>query len=209
MVKYSYTCTVNDVNTEEKILAAAKKTFMQKGMAGARMQEIADTAGINKALLHYYFRNKEQLFRAVFQTTIGEMLPQLFGILTEEAPLEVKVYQLADKYIDFLTENKQLPLFVLSEIQRDPDQLFAKLDINSIAPFDILQKQLDEEVAAGNILPISSKEFVMNFISLAVFPFVAKPMIQKVMNMPQEAFEQMMEKRKKQLPAFFMNALRN
>jgi TetR/AcrR family transcriptional regulator len=199
---------VNDVNTEQRILAAAKKTFLQKGMNGARMQEIADTAGINKALLHYYFRNKEQLFRAVFQTTIGEMLPQLFGILTEEAPLEVKVYQLADKYIDFLTENKQLPLFVLSEIQRDPDQLFANLDIGSIAPFDSLQKQLDEEVAAGNIIPISAKEFVMNFISMAVFPFIARPMIQKVMNMPSEAFEQMMEKRKKQLPAFFMNALR-
>lgn len=199
---------MDDAKTEEKILTAAKKTFLQKGMTGARMQEIADAAGINKALLHYYFRNKELLFRAVFHATIGEMIPKLFGILFEEAPLEVKVYQLADKYIDFLIENKQLPLFVLSEIQRDPAQIFGKLDFKSIAPFEQLQAQLDKEAAAGNIIKITAHQFIMNFVSMAVFPFVAKPLIQQVMDMPDKAFSLMMENRKKELPRFFMNALR-
>ena len=199
---------MTDVNTEQKILSAAKQQFIQKGMAGARMQEIADAAGINKALLHYYFRNKEQLFRAVFQSTMKEMLPRVFAILTDEAPLEVKVYQLADKYIDFLSENKALPLFILSEMQRDPDSIFKGMSIENIVTFEPLQEQLDAEAKAGNILPITAQAFLMNFISLTVFPFVAKPMMQQVMNWSTESFDRMMQRRKKEIPQFFMNALK-
>ena len=199
---------MTDVNTEQKILSAAKQQFIQKGMAGARMQEIADAAGINKALLHYYFRNKEQLFRAVFQSSMKEMLPRVFAILTDEAPLEVKVYQLADKYIDFLSENKALPLFILSEMQRDPNSIFKGMAIENIVTFEPLQEQLDAEAKAGNIIPITAQAFLMNFISLTVFPFVAKPMMQQVMNWSTESFDRMMQRRKKEIPQFFMNALK-
>ena len=120
---------MEEQTTEEKIKEAARKVFITKGMTGARMQEIADLAGINKALLHYYYRSKEQLFNAIFEDVLKDMLPGLFGIVNSDLPLEVKVYQLADKYMEFFSKRPEMPLFVLNELQRHPKELIERLHL--------------------------------------------------------------------------------
>ena len=199
---------MNEVNAEIKIKEAARKVFLKKGMAGARMQEIADEAGINKALLHYYYRNKEQLFASVFQEIIKEFLPALTSILNGELPLEVKVYQVAEKYIDFLSVHPELPLFVLGELQRHPEMLIKKLEIQGGLNFDNLKDQLKSEVEAGNIRPISFEDFLMNLVSMLVFPFAGKYLFLAVTQMDNEDYSDFINRRKTEVPKYMMNALR-
>ena len=97
--------------TEEKILEAAKKVFVNKGYDGARMQQIADEAGINKSLLHYYFRSKDKLFEAVFQETLLRIGPMVLSFVNEPIPLEVKIWKFVDDYIEII-KNKPISKIV-------------------------------------------------------------------------------------------------
>lgn len=117
-------------NTEDKIIEAAKEVFIKKGMDGARMQEIADEAGINKALLHYYFRSKEKLFDAIFERVIRMAFPRISQIIFSDLHFRVKVEQAIDTYLDLLMKHPYLPAFILKEINRD-----ASLFINLIKKF--------------------------------------------------------------------------
>lgn len=199
---------MKEEGTEEKILKAAREAFTQKGMHGARMQEIADKAGINKALLHYYYRSKDQLFLAVFQSILGEMIPKLFPVFISDLSLEDKIYKLTDIYIEFLKKNQDLPLFVLFELQQHPERLVSNMNLKSLNQFEKIQKQLDEEAEKGNIKPIKLPHFIANFISMMVFPFVARPMMKTVLQINQDQYEQLMEERKTEIPRFMINALK-
>ncbi len=114
-------------STEEKILAAAKKVFIAKGMAGARMQDIADEAGINKALLHYYFRSKEKLFEMIFMEAAQKLFPKINFIFESDVSLFEKIENFCEEYITIMSENPYLPLFVLNEISRDPEIFMKKI----------------------------------------------------------------------------------
>jgi AcrR family transcriptional regulator len=199
---------MDEQGTEVKIKKAARKVFTQKGMYGARMQEIADKAGINKALLHYYYRNKDQLFVAVFQDIVKEIFPKLFPVFNAPLPLEVKVYKLADIYIDFLKKNPDLPLFVLFELQQNPDRLVNTMKLNMMDHIVSIQQQLEDEIKKGNIAPIRLSQFIMNLLSMMVFPFVARPLISKILEVDPEAYDALMEERKTEIPRFIMNALK-
>jgi AcrR family transcriptional regulator len=199
---------VKKISTEEKIKMAAKKVFMAKGRAGARMQEIANEAEINKAMLHYYFRSKDQLFHAVFTDLVKDMMPKLFSIFNRDLPLEVKIYKVVELYIDFLSEYPELPLFILGELQANTEDLINQLEISQHADFTVIEKQLNEEFEKGNIRQIDAPQFMLNLMSMMVFPFVARPIFQNVLNVSQDQFTQLLQTRKTEVPKFIMNALR-
>ena len=113
---------LKDRKTEERILESAKKVFYNKGIDGARMQEIANEANINKAMLHYYFRNKEALFDAVFAEASQIIFPQVNELLNIEMPLFEKIRQFSDKYISLLSENPVIPVFVIKEMNNNPEK---------------------------------------------------------------------------------------
>src|SRR6476620_8054618 len=105
-------------NAEEKILAAARKVFLEKGFAATRTRDIAEEAGINLALLNYYFRSKEKLFQLVMIEKVQLMFGVLLPIINNgELELETKVERIVENYIKLLSENPDLPLFVLSELK--------------------------------------------------------------------------------------------
>ena len=106
--------------TEEKILNSAKKIFQQKGMDGARMQEIADEAGINKSLLHYYYRSKQLLFEAVFYRAFSLLVPQLTKVLNDDTELEEKIRNFTASHIGFILKHPYLPNFIFQELNRNP-----------------------------------------------------------------------------------------
>jgi len=198
-----------DTTTEEVILAAAKKVFVQKGMAGARMQDIADEAGINKALLHYYFRNKEKLFEVIFMEAAEKLFPKINAIFEADQPLFEKIENFCEEYISIVMDNPYLPLFVLNEINQDPDYFLKKVWTGKSKPNPVkLLEQIDKEVRKGTIKRINPMHLLMNLISMTIFPFVAKPMFQKNLGMSEVQFKMAMEERKKEIPRFIIDSLK-
>ncbi|MDH3709183.1 MAG: TetR/AcrR family transcriptional regulator [Cyclobacteriaceae bacterium] len=194
--------------TENRIKEAARKIFIKKGLAGARMQEIADEAKINKAMLHYYYRNKEQLFKKIFEEVAAEFVPKIFSILGEDRPLEVKVQDFVSHYLDMLTRNPFLPLFVLSELRSQPEFFENAVGIKRSGILEKLAVQLKAEAKAGHIKPISPANFMANLMSLSIFPFLAQPMLQLIFSMNTQEFKNFIEERKQLIPQFIMSSLK-
>jgi len=165
--------------TEEKILEAAKNVFVSKGMEGARMQEIADEAGINKALLHYYFRSKEKLFQAIFSEIIKFAFPKLSGILLSDKNIIGKIEDVIDAYVDLLRRHPFIPAFIIKELNRDPSSLF-KMVVKIGFDFQVVFDQIQQAIDRGEIRPIRPQHLVTNVVSLCVFPFAAKPILSYV-----------------------------
>lgn len=123
-----------DITTEQKILDVATEVFQQKGYAGARMQDIADKAEINRAMLHYYYRNKEKLFEGIFQNAFQKLIPSVNDVLDADLPLFDKIRQLVDRYLTLLSQNRNLPLFVLHELQQNPQKFVEQVFNHSSHP---------------------------------------------------------------------------
>jgi AcrR family transcriptional regulator len=201
--------------TERRILEAARIVFLRRGTAGARMQEIAAEAGVNQALLHYYFRSKERLAAAVFHDAASQLLPAVARVFGSEASLEDKVEQLVHLYIDTIRQNPFLPGYVLAELHHHPERLSALQDAMLLQPVQLagtilerLRAQLEERAAAGTMRPVAPEQFVVNLLALVVFPFAARPLLELVFGLNGEAFERFLDERRAELPGFILNALR-
>ena len=196
------------VPTQEKILHSAREIFMAKGMEGARMQEIADHAGINKALLHYYFRNKESLFQAVFRQAIFELLPALTEVFRSNHSIHQKIPDFFTIHIGFIQANPMIAQFIITGIARNPDMILDGFKtLNQQGLFEKFAADVNTSIANGEIKPIDPVQLIISLISLSVFPFVAKPLLMRLFGMEENRFEQLMEERKTEVPKFVLNAL--
>lgn len=208
--------TRTDRETEERILDAARKVFIRRGTAGARMQEIAAEAGVNQALLHYYFRSKERLAAAVFGQVASRIFPQLVQILGGDRPLDEKVELTVTLYLENLAPMPFLPVYLLSELHHNPERVSQLLQSAvGQAPGQMMPpvlKKLDQQIAAevraGRMRPISAMGFAVNLLSLCIFPFAARPMLSIAFQMDDAAFAEFMAHRRPELIAFIRNALR-
>jgi TetR/AcrR family transcriptional regulator len=198
-----------DRTTEEKILEAARKVFVMKGMYGARMQDIADEAGINKALLHYYFKNKEKLFEEIFMEAAGKLFPRINAIFIADEPLFAKIEQFCDEYINVVLVNPYLPLFVLNEMNQNPVYFFNKLwnEKQRPQPAKFLA-QIQEEISKGTIKNISPLQLLMNLLSMTIFPFIGKPIFQMTLGIDELQWRMIMEQRKKEIPKFIIESIK-
>jgi len=201
---------MNDIkkdNTEEKILNAAQTVFTRKGMDGARMQEIADEAGINKALLHYYFRSKQKLFESIFSVVFSKAFPNIQQFLTSDIPVEEKMGRFIEKYIDLLLKNPYLPSFILKEINRDSEFLAKVIKKQGANPGDIF-KVFEKEMDAGTIKRMDPRELMINVISLSVFPFAAKPLMQIMFfENDKKAYREFLKQRKVTVKRFVLDSI--
>lgn len=208
--------TTDRSETEERILEAARTVFLRRGTAGARMQQIADEASVNKALLHYYFDDKATLAEAVFVRAARDLLPPVIRVLGSDRSLEEKVERVVEIEIDELSANPFLPGYLLIELHTDPGRarsLFTTVagqPPESLAPdvLDRLASQLERRAASGEIRPIEPEQFVVNLIALCMFPFAAAPMIKQVLALDDDDFRDFLQRRKEALPAFFLAGLR-
>jgi AcrR family transcriptional regulator len=202
--------------TERRILDAAHAVFVRAGTAGARTLEIAKEAGVNPALLHYYFRTKERLAEAVFRRAAGQLLPAVVRILGSDAPLEDKVEQVVQVELQFLSKAPYLPAYILSELAHHPDrapQLIAA--VTGEVPVaigthlrSVLATQIDARVRDRTMHPISPDQFAVNLLALCVFPFAARPLFMALFGIDEKGFEQFIDRRRKELAPFFLRALR-
>lgn len=184
------------ISTEEKIKAAARTIFTKKGYAATKTRDIAEEAGMNLALLNYYFRSKEKLFSIV----MAENLKKLFGILAptlndKSKSLDEKITYIATSYINMLFLNPDLPLFVLSELRQNPVWLRETLNVDAYVIGSHFMEQLQEK--KKDINPI---HFLMSFLGMLIFPFAARPILQGTAAVTDEQYDQLMEERKKLIP---------
>ena len=195
-------------STEQKILEAAKQVFLEKGLDGARMQDIADRAGINKALLHYYFRSKDKLFEVIFMEEARKFLPKMTEIMLSDRNLFEKIENFVDEYIETLLQNPLLPIFILNEVNRNPDETLTKIWGSHRPQVDKVDEHLSKLAKKGIIKPIKAEQLMINMVSLCIFPFLARPMVQWVMKKNEKGFAQMMEQRKKEVAKFIIDSIR-
>ena len=205
-----------DSLTERRILDAAHTVFLRRGTAGARMQEIAASAGVNQALLHYYFRSKDGLSQAVFRRAASQLFPRVIAMLASDTPLEQKVAGVVQLELEQLSRAPYLPGYIISELNHHPDrvpQLVAAL--TAMTPEDVrpkvllrLRRQLDAAVKAGRIRRIAPERFLVNLLSLCIFPFAARPMMMALLGLDQRGFDRFIDRRRDELADFFLGALR-
>ncbi|MEO6721834.1 MAG: TetR/AcrR family transcriptional regulator [Ferruginibacter sp.] len=183
--------TVADTSTEEKIKEAARKVFLRKGYSATRTRDIAEESGINLALLNYYFRSKEKLFHIVMEEKFQKLFGTIVPILMDDTTtLEKKFELFAITYIRMLSENPDLPLFVLSELRNNAEHMVSKNDLMKLLQSSNFVKQLKEK--RPDINPL---QFLMSLLGMSIFPFIMQPVFSATNAVSPQAFKALMEER--------------
>jgi TetR/AcrR family transcriptional regulator len=180
------------------------------------MQDIAREAGVNQALLHYYFRTKNGLAEAVFKRAAGQLLRAVIDTLGSDLALEDKVARVVAIELEHLLRSPYLPGYLISELTHHPDRVHVLVAaLTGLTPDDVrpriltsIKRQIDEHVKAGAMAPIAPDQFVVNLISLCIFPFAARPMLMAVLGLDDRGFERFIGRRREELGPFFLKALR-
>lgn len=198
------------MTTKESILQAAKQEFFCRGFEAARMRAISERAGVNKGLLHYYFKSKETLVTEIFNETFVELFKDLNRVFTSSKDIFQKIEEGVAVYIDFTAKNQDIPLFIVAEMSRDPQQHIERMRQSGLTPpFKELAKSIAQSQELGLIRKdITPKQFVLNMISLVLFPVVAKSMVKYTHDLNEQEFKQMLEKRKKEVAQFLIHAIK-
>lgn len=195
--------------TEERIFDAATEIFLERGMDGARMQEIADLAGINKSLLHYYYRSKDRLFDAVFEKVANRMFARFSPLLDPGLTLEEKIRFFFREHIGFLEKNPRLPSFLLNEINRNPERMkkiIRKFNIGKI--YEILEQQHGEEFRQIGITPSLMPQIMTSVAAMSIFPFAARGIVETILEKIGMNFNDYIEARKNFAADFVIRAFR-
>ena len=190
-----------DISTEERIKAAARKVFHQKGFAGTRTRDIAEEAGINHAMLNYYFRSKEKLFGIVMMETMAQFFKGVSLMLNDESTsLDEKIDLIVSNYVDLLLKEPELPTFILNEVRPNPQAFVEQNPIKEALTHSVLTRQYAEAVARGEITEPNLMQAILNVIGLVIFPFIAKPILTSIINIPEEQYKALMLQRKTLIP---------
>ena len=197
-------------DTEQIILEVARKQFVQNGFAGTRMQEIADEAGINKAMLHYYFRSKEKLYKEILVHTLDYMIPKFAEALGTPGTFWEKMEAIVETYTTTLIGQPDIPFFIMSELSQQREGFVEELK-KKASYFPAVQNfiiQMNMEMEAGKIKEMPPIHLFLNIMGMTVFPFMAKPIFCTIFNVPDKDFESLMSERKTVILDFIKNALR-
>jgi AcrR family transcriptional regulator len=200
----------DDLETRERILDAAHAVFTRKGTAASRTQEIAAEAGVNKALVHYYFGTKAALADAIFARALGNIMPRIFGILADpDRSIEEKVPAIAKEQIEFHSGRPYLAGYLISELHAQPERIARLMTRQGgRVPLDVIRRQLREGARAGKIRPISAEQFVTNLMGLLIFPFAIRPALSELLSLDDARWRAFIEERRRLVPDFFMAGLR-
>ncbi len=193
--------------TERKILEAAGKVFMKKGRLGASMQDIADEAGINRTLLHYYFRSKEKLFDTIFSKVLANAFPTMVAAFASKRPFMEKIRIFVDTYTDLLNDNPYLPAFVIQEISLNPGRLAGFIQGVGLDP-DATLEGIRKELESYGIVDMDPRHMIANMLGMVLFPYIGRALFQKIAFKDNAAaYQKFLEERRKQVPRFISLAL--
>lgn len=208
----SNTTDTDRQSTEDKILAAAEKEFLLKGFAGARTTAIAEAAGVTHAMLHYYFRTKENLFDKIIEGKTGTLRDIMLAALGDPAiPLFEKIKTAIANHLDFIASNPDLPKFMISEVLSHPDRMpvvLGQLKHHTSSVVESLQRQIDEYAEKELCRRVDAGMLMLDIVSLNIFPFMATPMVNPLLGGMMEDRTAFTEKRKEENIETIMRKLR-
>ncbi|MBM3177201.1 MAG: helix-turn-helix transcriptional regulator [Bacteroidetes bacterium] len=196
--------------TDHLILEAAREVFLKKGFAGARMEDIAKTAGMNRALLHYYFRSKRELFQIVFDKHFTELQSGLQDILSSEVILTEKIQLIINFYLDKLEANPDLPAFIIQELTVNPERLFLLIKEKQRLPGRtrlVFEEQVREAVRKGRIREIDSRHLIINILSLVVFPYIGRPYAKMFLELDEPSYNAFLKIRRREISSFILKSI--
>ncbi len=183
--------------------------MLRKGTAGSRTQEIASEAGVNKALVHYYFGTKAALADAIFERALGALMPRIFGILADpERSIAEKVPAIVREQIDFHSTRPYLAGYLVSELHSHPERVASLIRRQGAVPLDVLRRQLREGARRGTMRPIGPEQFVVNLMGLLIFPFAVRPALGALLSLDDARWPAFLDERRRILSDFFMAGLR-
>jgi len=205
-----------DRDTETKILAAARAVFIRRGSSGARVQEIAAEAGVNQALVHYYFGSKDELAERVFIEAAQKVVSALAPVPRPGMALEDLIRVFVQGYIDAVRQAPFIPGYVLSEATQHPERLetLMRAAIGTVPreiaerTFVVIDEIIAKRVAEGTLRPMNVMQLLVNVMALTVFPFVARPILAPAFGLDDAGFQRFLDDRREELPRFILNALR-
>lgn len=186
-----------EAQTEKLIKEKAKNLFFQKGFLNATTQEIADEAGVNRALIHYYFRSREQMLEILLDETLSEKKDRVRTILSSDLPFREKIAKYIDVVVDHGLKYPYLDNFIVSEMARRPEKIKIFCARDPFRSSDLIRGQLEKEVRNGSLAAISAEHFMVNLISLCNYPLLAKSVIQTVHGMSDTAYRKFLMERKR------------
>lgn len=197
--------------TEQVILETAERLFLEKGFALTSTTEIAKKAGCNQALVHYYFRTKENLFQQIFMQKVQLFASTFLSIDDEDLPFEEKLQRKIEAHFDLLSANPKLPFLLLNEVFTNPERLMQikeKIELLPLMMLNRLDRELREEIDKGQIRPISTIDLIINVLSLNIFLFLSRPILSVLLNSPEENWPELEKHRKQEIVTTILNSLR-
>jgi AcrR family transcriptional regulator len=186
-----------EAQTEKLIKDKAKILFFKKGFLNATTQEIANEAGVNRALIHYYFRSREQMLETLLDETLREKKDRVRNILSSDLSFREKIADYIDAVVDYGLEYPYLDNFIVSEMARRPEKVKIFCAKDPFRSSDLIRSQLEREVKKGKLRPVSAEHFMVNLISLCNYPLLAKSVIQTVHGMSDAAYRKFLVERKR------------
>lgn len=197
-----------ETDTELSIKGAAMKVFLAKGLAGARMQEIADEANINRAMLHYYYRSKEKLFEVVFSECMQEMHCRVNFIFNSGSSIQEKIRRFIESYYDDALEDPNFDMFLMNEFNQNPERMMHIMrQGNMMAEVEGFMRSVEQAVEAGEIAG-NARQVILSLFSLCMFPFAGKTMLKNVMQLSETDYLELLRQRKEYLLDFVEKALK-
>ncbi len=194
-------------STEEKIKEAARKVFLEKGFNGATTRDISKEAGLNCALMNYYFRSKEKLFAAVFEEMLHLFFQGMTTVLNKPISLKEKIVELIEHDFQTFKRNPSLCIFILNELHRDPDHLVNVIQSAKTQAALLFEQQLKEAIDQGIVRPVNMQHVLSLLLSNTQFIFLNKPITMTTWQMNDEAFEMYAEAHKQIISQMITNFL--
>jgi AcrR family transcriptional regulator len=201
----------SDISTEQLILETAEKLFLEKGFAMTSTTEIARVAGCNQAMVHYYFRTKENLFQSIFEKKFKLLISSFMEGETTGATFEEKLRNKISSHFDLLKSNPNLPFLIFNELTTNPQRIASlkeKLKEIPVPIFKQFEEALQTEIAEGRIRPTTAIDLLMTILSVNAMPFVASTILRKVLELNETEYEQLLEHRREVNIETVLNSLR-
>jgi len=180
-----------EISAEKKIIIAARQLFYKKGYDGTRMREIASTAGVNLAMLHYYYRTKEAIFMIVFEEAFGKLFKNIHKALSAECGFFEKIRQMVYSYADLASENPELPMFVMHEASKNPELVATMINRGkaknpTTIDLSMFLEEVNQAIEDKLIKPIDPRLFFMDILSLSALPYLSVGILEPLFDSREE-----------------------
>ncbi|NMA74109.1 MAG: TetR/AcrR family transcriptional regulator [Bacteroidales bacterium] len=197
------------LDVKDRILSVSRELFIKNGYNGTSVRDIAAASGTNVAHIKYYFSSKYKLFEIIFEESFDVLLNRIEGILKKESSFFDLIKDWVHTYYDVLVEFPMIPIFLLNEINQNPECLTNRLlKREPIKLFNQLSDRIEREVQKGTIIETSPLDLALNVLSLCVFPFMFGPLATKIAGKSKDEYYEVLEEHKEYVVNFVIKALK-